>query len=101
VPSDPTIRLNAIMRGRFLIVKQLDLIEAVLLVLFLAVPLVGVVDAARLPSSAWEGAGRSKRFWILLQILTLYIGAVLYFAGVRRDVVFFTAPPAPDWEEVD
>lgn len=79
--------------------NDLDLIESVLLVVFLAVPLVGIADAARLPRSAWEGAGRSKRFWILLQVLTLYLGAVAYFAGVRRDVVFFTAPRAPDWEE--
>ncbi|HEX2179398.1 MAG TPA: hypothetical protein VHL54_07760 [Actinomycetota bacterium] len=79
--------------------NELDLIESVLLVVFLAVPLVGVADAARLPRSAWEGAGRSKRFWILLQLLTLYLGAIAYFAGVRRDVVFFTAPRAPDWEE--
>lgn len=81
--------------------NELDLIETILLVVFLAVPLVGVADAARLPRSAWEGAGRSKRFWILLQVLTLYLGAVAYFAGVRRDVVFFTAAPAPDWQELE
>lgn len=80
---------------------ELDLIEAVVLVMFLAAPLAGVVDAALLPAEAWRKAGRSKRFWILLQVLTLYPGAVAYFAGVRRDVRFFTAPPAPDWEEVD
>lgn len=80
--------------------KELDLIEAVLLLVFLAVPLAGAVDAARLPADAWEKAGRSKRFWIALQVVTLYLGAVAYFAGVRRDVRFFTVPPAPDWEEL-
>ncbi|HEX2054603.1 MAG TPA: hypothetical protein VHJ78_12870 [Actinomycetota bacterium] len=79
---------------------KLDVIELVLLVAFFGLPLVGVADAARLPSDAWQKAGRSKRFWIALQLLTLYAGAIGYFAGVRRDVVFFTAPPAPDWEEV-
>lgn len=79
--------------------RQLDAIEATLLVIFLAVPLAGVVDAALLPSDAWTKADRSKRFWILIQVFGLYLGAVAYFAGVRRDVRFFTAPPAPDWDE--
>jgi hypothetical protein len=81
--------------------NELDVIEAVLLLIFLAVPLWGVVDAARIPADAWEKAGRSKRFWIAFQVVTLYIGAVAYIAGVRRDVRFFLAPPAPDWEEVN
>ncbi|HVL51129.1 MAG TPA: hypothetical protein VM754_06485 [Actinomycetota bacterium] len=81
--------------------RELDVIEAALLIVFSAAVLAGVVDAALLPKDAWEKAGRSKRFWIALQVLTLYIGAVLYFAGVRRDVRFFTAPPAPEWEEED
>lgn len=80
--------------------SELDVIEAVLLGIFLAVPLWGAVDAARIPSDAWGKAGRSKRFWIAIQVVTLYIGAVAYIAGVRRDVRFFLAPPAPDWEEV-
>lgn len=81
--------------------NDLDAIETVLLVIFLAVPLWGVFDAARIPADAWEKAGRSKRFWIAIQVVTLYIGAVAYIAGVRRDVRFFLAPPAPDWEEVE
>lgn len=81
--------------------RQLDIIETIVLIAFVLVPLAGVIDAARLPRSAWEGAGRSKRFWILVQILGLYIGALAYFAGVRRDVQFFNAAPAPDWEEPD
>lgn len=78
---------------------RLDLIEIVFAFCFFALPVWGVVDAARIPSSGWTRAGRSKRFWILLQILTLYIGTVAYLAGVRRDVLFFTAPPSADWEE--
>lgn len=80
--------------------NKLDVIEAVLLLTFLAVPLLGVVDAARIPSDAWEKAGRSKQFWVAIQVVTLYIGAIAYIAGVRRDVRFFLAPPAPDWDEV-
>ena len=72
-----------------------------MLLVFLAVPAAGVVDAARLPAEAWRQAGRSKRLWILLQVAGLYLGAVAYFAGVRRDVKFFTVPPAPEWEEAD
>ena len=81
--------------------NELDAIEVALLVVFLFVPLWGVVDAARIPSDAWKKAGRSKRFWVFIQVATLYIGAVIYIAGIRRDVRFFLAPPAPDWEEGD
>lgn len=77
------------------------MIEILFLVCFFVVPVVGILDAARLPKKAWESAGRSKQFWILAQVLTLYIGTVAYFSGVRADVKFFTAPMAPDWEEVD
>ena len=80
---------------------SLNGIEIIFLICFFIVPVVGIVDAARLPDWAWDSAGRSKRFWILAQVLTLYIGTVAYFAGVRVDVRFFTAPIAPDWEEVD
>lgn len=79
--------------------SDLDFIEITILVAFLALPLFGVFDALRIPAPAWDSAGRSKRFWILLQVLTLYIGAIAYLAGVRRDVLFFTAPQAPDWED--
>jgi hypothetical protein len=82
-------------------VDRLDVIEIISLVCFFAVPAWGVIDAARTPASAWEAAGRSKRFWILIQILLLYLGAVMYIAGVRRDVRFFTAPISPDWEDSD
>ncbi len=78
---------------------RLDPIEVAALICFVALPLWGVVDAARLPKRAWEAAGRSKRFWIALQVLTLYLGAVAYLAGVRKDVRFFLAEPSPDWEE--
>jgi hypothetical protein len=82
-------------------VGRLDAIEIVFLLCFFAVPAWGVIDAARLPASAWDRAGRSKRFWILLQVLTLYLGSVAYVAGVRSDVLFFTAPPSPDWDEAE
>ena len=78
---------------------RLDAIEIVFLVCFFLLPLWGVLDAARIPAHAWRSAGRSKRFWILLQLATLYLGAVAYLAGVRRDVLFFTVPASPDWEE--
>lgn len=78
---------------------NLDPIEIAVALVALALPLAGVVDAARMPADAWRSAGRSKRFWIGLQILTLYIGAVAYFAGIRRDVHFFTVPPSEDWQD--
>ena len=80
---------------------RLDVIEIAFLVCFFALPAWGVFDAARIPEHAWRSAGRSKRFWIVIQIVLLYIGVVMYLAGVRRDVLFFTAPISPDWEEED
>lgn len=68
---------------------------------FFLVPIAGILDAARLPKRAWDRAGRSKRFWILAQVVTLYIGTVAYWSGVRPDVKFFTVPPSPDWDEVE
>lgn len=73
--------------------------EIVFLLAIVALPLVGVVDAALIPASAFESAGRSKRFWILIQVFLGYIGAVIYFAAIRADVRFFTVPPSPDWED--
>jgi hypothetical protein len=75
-------------------------VEIAVLVVLVVLPLVGLVDASQLPSSAFRSAGHSKRFWILAQIFLGYIGAVLYFAGIRADVRFFSAPPSPEWEEV-
>jgi hypothetical protein len=73
--------------------------EVIFLVAMVAVPLIGIIDALLIPSSAFKSAGRSKRFWILIQILLGYLGAVIYFAAIRADVRFFMAPPHPDWEE--
>ncbi|MDQ4148424.1 MAG: hypothetical protein M3164_00265 [Actinomycetota bacterium] len=78
---------------------RLGLAEIVFLVVVLGLPLVGILDASLIPASAFESAGRSKRFWILIQILLGYIGAVIYFAAIRADVRFFTVPPSADWEE--
>lgn len=78
---------------------SLDPIEIGFAICFIVLPLWGVVDAARIPAQAWLKAGRSKRFWMLIQILTLYIGSVMYLAGVRREVLFFNVPADPDWEE--
>lgn len=81
--------------------SSLDPFEILFLVCFFALPVWGVIDAAQIPAPAWEKAGRSKQFWVLVQLLTLYIGSLMYLAGVRRDVLFFTAPPDPEWDEVD
>lgn len=80
---------------------SLNGIEILFLACFGLGPLVGITDAARMPARAWQSAGRSKRFWILLQVFTLYIGTVAYWTGVRPDVKFFTAPPAPEWQDPD
>ncbi|MGQ0678242.1 MAG: hypothetical protein ACT4OM_01045 [Actinomycetota bacterium] len=78
---------------------RLHPVEVAFLLCFIAVPIWGILDAVRIPTRAWQEAGRSKRLWILIQLALLYIGTVAYVSGVRRDVLFFTAPPAKDWEQ--
>lgn len=78
--------------------EKLNVLEIIFLVWVGSGYLAGLIDAALLASSAWASAGRSKRFWILLQLLLPYAGAVIYFAGVRPDVRFFSVPPSPDWQ---
>ena len=73
--------------------------EIAILIALVVLPVLGIVDASLLPSQAFRSAGHSKRFWILAQIILGYIAAVIYFAAIRLDVKFFSAPPSPDWEE--
>lgn len=77
-----------------------DPIEIGVAICFFTLPVWGVIDALRIPAEAWQKAGRSKRFWVLIQILTLYVGSVMYLSGVRRDVLFFSAPADPEWDEL-
>lgn len=74
--------------------------EIAIVIALLVLPVIGIVDASLLPSSAFRSAGRRKFIWILAQVLLGYIGAVIYLAAIRPDVRFFSAAPSPDWEEV-
>jgi hypothetical protein len=74
--------------------------EMAILIALLVLPVMGIVDASLLPSSAFRSAGRSKLLWILAQVFLGYVGAVIYLAAIRPEVRFFSAAPSPDWEEV-
>ena len=45
--------------------------------------LVGIIDAAIHPASAWAQADRRKPFWIILMVFTGSIGALVYIFAVR------------------
>jgi hypothetical protein len=50
--------------------------------------LYGLIDAAfAQPMSVWEGAGRSRAGWILIQLLFPVLGSFVYVLGVRRELV--------------
>ena len=56
-------------------------LAAVVLILY------GLIDAAFVqPMSAWEGAGRSRAGWILVQLLLPPLGSLVYVLGVRREL---------------
>jgi hypothetical protein len=57
-----------------------------LIILFVALPIWGVIDAALRPDSAWRTANQSKVVWVVLQIFLGFIGAIAYFLAVRPKV---------------
>jgi Phospholipase_D-nuclease N-terminal len=51
--------------------------------LFMVVPIIGVIDAALTPNSAWADANQDKIVWIVVQIFLGIFGAVAYFVAIR------------------
>jgi len=58
---------------------------------FFLLALWGIADAAKRPASVWVAAERSKRNWILVQILLGGIGAAVYLLTIRPDLRAVTA----------
>lgn len=70
--------------------SNLGIIEIFLLVglLFIVIPVWGIVDAAKRPDYAWSAAGQNKVLWIALQAA----GAIFTgFGGVVMAVVYLVA----------
>ena len=53
------------------------------ILLFIALPIAGVLDAALTPDSVWADANQSKIVWIVVQIFLGLFGAIAYFVAVR------------------
>jgi hypothetical protein len=77
-----------------------------LLVVFLAPIVWGLVDAVRRPKAAWEAAGQRRGLWIGLLLVALIappiIGAgvgIWYLVAVRRKVAAGTPSIAPPADE--
>ena len=51
--------------------------------LFMVVPIIGIIDAALIPDSAWVNANQNKIVWIVVQIFLGIFGAVAYFVAIR------------------
>jgi hypothetical protein len=71
-----------------------EILISILIVLPLAFVAWGVIDALLHPGWAWRQAGKSKVFWIVLQVgglLFFGVGgllmAIVYLAAVRPEVV--------------
>lgn len=57
-----------------------------IIVLFLLLPLWGIIDAAVRPNSAWQAADQSKLLWVVLMIVLGFIGTLVYFIAIRPNV---------------
>ena len=57
--------------------------EILLLVVAVALPVWGIVDAGTRPNSSWAAADQSKVVWGLVQILLWGLGSLVYFIAIR------------------
>jgi hypothetical protein len=53
------------------------------MLLFIVVPIIGIIDAALIPDSAWVNANQNKIVWIVVQIFLGIFGAAAYFVAIR------------------
>lgn len=62
--------------------------------------IVVLVEISRIPEAQFRAARTQKTTWILIVVLTGLIGAIVWWAGKRREVreaVPLVALPAPGW----
>jgi hypothetical protein len=66
------------------------LVIGVISAMFLALPIVAIIDAARRPDWQYDATGQSKTLWIVLPAVALFacvpgaiVAAIVYFASVR------------------
>jgi uncharacterized membrane protein YraQ (UPF0718 family) len=62
---------------------RIELIFVVFVLVFIALPIAGVIDAALTPDSLWAAANQNKIVWILVQIFLGIFGAIAYFVAIR------------------
>jgi quinol-cytochrome oxidoreductase complex cytochrome b subunit len=53
------------------------------ILLFMVLPIIGVLDAALTPDSVWAEANQNKIVWIVVQIFLGIFGAIAYFVAIR------------------
>jgi hypothetical protein len=66
-----------------------DLLIVIVVLVAIAVPLWAVVDAASRPASAFFGAGSNKTIWIVVIVVSWFIGLGLFLGGFY---LLFTRP---------
>lgn len=62
---------------------SIELFFLFFILLFVALPIAGVIDAALTPDSVWADANQSKIVWIVVQIFLGLFGAIAYFVAIR------------------
>lgn len=72
---------------------ELIIVLAVLL-LFVAFPIWGIIDAATRPDSEWAVADQNKIVWLLVQVFLWMIGSLVYFLAIRPKLVQARRGPA-------
>lgn len=74
--------------------SELLLVLSVLVVpASMVLPIIGVINAALMPDTAWTAAGKSKAVWLVLQIASTFlcapvgvVFALLYLFGIHPQV---------------
>ncbi len=62
---------------------NIELVVLLVIVIFVLLPVAGVLHAALTPDSMWRDANQNKIVWILVQIFLGIFGAIAYFVAVR------------------
>jgi hypothetical protein len=60
-----------------------ELIIIFVLLVFVVLPVWGIIDAATKPESVWAAAGQNKLVWVVVQIFLGVLGAAVYFLAIR------------------
>lgn len=66
--------------------RGVGVVVAIAVLLLALLPLVAAADILRSDGTVWRRAGRSKSAWLAIVLIGWTVGALVYFARVRRQL---------------